>query len=232
MSENTPTTPVDQAGHIHNLGMLDLSTAQDAGALAHIRRIENVGVVLIPENLTAQFGAISQSNVGLVLPVPTGKQVKTLSGQLSFPGDAFAEGDPEHPVLLLVGQIVFTSRITTLGYTQVIVAGQLIAPEGSESAVARYVTRLIGQAVYYPGTAKPRILRGQETLDEAYFQALAEPQVLILLGSYKFAANVTVETLRQKVAGLIVLGELQTAPGLVSAVRAMASDVMGVLKAY
>src|ERR671933_38100 len=101
-------------GVIENVGLLDL-TAMSAERLAQIDRIENVGLVLVPEGLTIPVEKISR-NVGATVPIPHGARVKVFSGQATVGGDVFAgrDGD-ENTVLVVSGQIIVTSPIQQVG---------------------------------------------------------------------------------------------------------------------
>src|SRR5438270_878612 len=133
-----------EAGVIENVGLLDL-TAITAERLAEITRIENVGLVLVPEGLTMPVEKIGR-NVGATVPIPQGARLKVISGQASVGGEIFANRDgDENTVLVVSGQLIVTSPVREVSYRNVIVSGQILAPRGSEGALGAGITRLAGQ---------------------------------------------------------------------------------------
>ena len=85
-------------------------------------------MVLVPESLTGALAKISQTNVGMILPIPAlgdGK-LRVMSGQVKLAGDAFAGEENANDLVVLTGQIVFTSVVQTCRVAGgMIVAGQM-----------------------------------------------------------------------------------------------------------
>ena len=88
-----------ESGVIAHEGILDLTGFKTPAELAHIRAIRHVGLVLVPEELTAELAKIPQSHVGAVIPVPTPKsgKLRLMTGQLKLSGDTFADTGGAHP---------------------------------------------------------------------------------------------------------------------------------------
>src|SRR3712207_1855074 len=115
-----------QAGKIENVGALDLTGITSADELANITRIKNVGAILIRESLMGKLSSIPMENVGSVVPVPEGDNVRVQTGQIQMSGEALAGGS-EEDVLVVTGQLLITSPVQQVGYKDLIVSGQALA---------------------------------------------------------------------------------------------------------
>ena len=69
-----------EPGAAMNLPILDLSGARDRSELKYLRLV-NVGLALVPEDIPDLLAGVACTNVGAVLPVPTGTKVETRIGQ-------------------------------------------------------------------------------------------------------------------------------------------------------
>ncbi|MBI3971158.1 MAG: hypothetical protein HY332_07690 [Chloroflexi bacterium] len=145
---------VGGVGEIKNLGVLDLTAMRSPEELDRITAIRNVGVVLVPESLAGKLATIPISSTGATVAIPEGQHVRLLTGQTLMGGEALANpAGEESNVLVVVGQLVLTSPVERVGYRQLIAIGQVVAPRGSEGPLGAGMTRLIGQALYYPYVA-------------------------------------------------------------------------------
>lgn len=193
-------------GHIENVGLLNLLSAKTPEDFAGISSIENVGCILVPEHLVSAFMKLSMENVGAVVPVPQDGKVNVLAGQAKFTGEAFAQGDPD-TLLVVAGQLIITSVVESVGFRGLHVAGQLIAPLGSETALASAISNLSGQAVYYKAGA--RIFMGHETLGREFFEFIAEPIAMMIIGHMSIDNDVTADLLRAKISEIGLCGHLE-----------------------
>jgi hypothetical protein len=141
------------SGGISNVGILDLTGMKSTEELAGIGSISRVGVVLVPESLMSGLLAVPMEEVGAIVPVPTGENVKLVTGQMKTTGEALADAGRED-VLVVAGQLLVTTPVERVGYSEMIVAGQVYAPEGSEGALTAGISRLTSQA---PVSATERI---------------------------------------------------------------------------
>ena len=71
--------------------------------LAGIEVIRRVGVVLVPEHLTSRLAAVPMEEVGVTVPVPTGENVRMVTGQMKTTGEALAHPGTEEDVLVVAG---------------------------------------------------------------------------------------------------------------------------------
>ena len=221
-------TEQTQGRVVSNVGMLDWRSMADAEQLAGIAGIENVGTILIPEDLAGALAAIPTKNVGMVMPIPRGANVSVQAGQVRMSGESLASG-PEDGILILLGQAIFTSPVTKVGYKELRLAGQLFAPRGSEAALGGKLTQVAGQVIYY--TAGPdvevRNVTGNERIDAGLLEALPHPIVLIATGNTTFADDVTPELLRAKIASMVLIGNTWAPRELAGAVKALAVERIG-----
>jgi hypothetical protein len=199
----------NRAGHIEDVGMLDLRWAKSAEDLSAIVSIEDVGVVLVPELLAGALARVSLEDVGLIVPIPPGENVHVMSGEVRLTAEMLAGGNPS-AILVLVGQVTIANVVQSIGYQELRVYGQLYAPRGSESTIASKLTQFSGKVFYLPANA--RHLTGNNTIGQAYLELLPEPSALVVTGDLIFDADVTMETLRAKVPEIALLGGAITAP--------------------
>ncbi|WP_029192784.1 hypothetical protein [Paenibacillus harenae] len=212
---------------IENLGILDLIDKKPED-LAAVTQIQNVGVVLAPEALSGALMKIPQKNVGLIVTIPpTSGKIKRLTGQLTVDGEAFANhsGSPED-MLVIAGQIIITSEIEVVGFKEVIVAGQIIAPKKAERALVGAVSQLTGQIVYYTGET-PRLFVGNDTFSKAFLDLIDGNMSMILIGSFEFGSDVDTSTLKQKITELVLIGELRAPKELIPLLQLLAVVKLG-----
>src|SRR5215216_7005158 len=145
------------SGAISNVGVLDLTGMKSTGELAGIGSISRVGIVLVPETLMSGLLAVPMEKVGATVPVPTGENVKLVTGQMKTTGEALADLGREEDVLVVAGQLLVSTPVERVGYSEMIVAGQVYAPEGSEGALTTGISRLTGQVFYYSGKTSDRV---------------------------------------------------------------------------
>lgn len=171
---------------IRDVALLDLTGAHSAAALEGVTRISRVATILVPESLLARLSSIPLDRVASTIPVPDGKKVKVFTGQITLSGEALANADTQDSqILVIVGQLIITSPVQQVGYSDLIVVGQLVAPTGSETALGTGVSRLTGQVVYYPYTegASIRLLSGTAVSGEALANTGGQPGDILLATS-------------------------------------------------
>ncbi|MCQ6561178.1 hypothetical protein [Paenibacillus mendelii] len=221
----------EQGNIISNTGILDL-TGKKPEDLEGISLIENVGLIFAPESLSGALMKIPQRNVGMTVSLPTTSgKIKVLTGQLTLSGDVFANqaGSPED-ILVLAGQAIITSSIEKIGFSEVIVAGQLIAPKSQEGMIASAITRLAGQIAYY-NSAAPRLFMGDHTFSKDFFDLIDGKMAMVIVGSYEIAADVDVETIKQKISEIVLVGELTVPKALVPVCQFLATTQLGSIQA-
>ncbi|MBM7567538.1 hypothetical protein [Paenibacillus sacheonensis] len=220
---------VAQGITIENVGMLDLTGKQEDD-LSGVTLIQNVGLILVPQALTAALMKIAQKNVGLTvtLPEPSANgKLKVISGQVTIGGEAFAnENGSADDVLVIVGQVIVTSPVAKIGFGEVHAAGQFIFPKASEAILAGGITRLAGQIVYYHKEA-PRLFVGNDTFSKGFFELFDTPMSMVLVGDFEFESDVDIALLKQKVTEIVLVGSLKAPKPLVPLLQLLAVTKLG-----
>lgn len=213
-------------GVISNVGLVDLRGASNED-IAKIKLIENAGCVLVPESRQGALLNVPKKNVGAVLPLPDGVNVRMLTGQLKMSGDALEVADDPDALLVIIGQVVFTSPVRKIGYKKVHILGQVLAPRGSEDALVRGISNLTGQTVFVPPDA--RMFVGKDTFGRAFLEFFDKPATLVLVGLYEFAPDVTADVLKKHVAEIILVGMLKAPKAVVPCVQFLCREKNGMI---
>jgi hypothetical protein len=181
---------------IKGVALLDLTGANSADVLDSVTRIKGVAAILVPESLLGKLMSIPMEGVAATVPIPDGKRVKVMSGQVVMSGEALT--GPESgadDVLVVAGQLVITSPVQQAVQQQIVVIGQVIAPQGSETGLGAGLRRMSGQVMYYPYTpgANVKVLTGNLRLSGA---DLANPaghasDLLITIGTLVVTGELT-----------------------------------------
>jgi hypothetical protein len=213
-----------ETGHIHNVDFLDLSSAKTTDDLAGITRISNVDCILIPEHLMTALTRIPMDNVDAVIPMPAGENVQLRVGQVWMTGEALAAGGAEDS-LFVAGQLLITTPVTSVGYREIRVHGQVMAPRGSEAALGAKLGRLTGQILYLP--VKARTIMAEESIGKAFLDLLPEPTALVVFGGLTIEDDVTVELLQSKVSEIVLFGQINAPRPLVPLVQVLTTQHLG-----
>ncbi len=123
-----------------------------------------------------------------------------LSGQVRLSGAMLANpAGQADDMLIAAGQVVVSGEVATVGYRQVIIAGQLAAPAGSRDVIEPR-TQVQGQAAWYRGD-DPRVFYDDMALGPDFFRVLDHPVSLVVLADLTITAGVTEAMMREKVTG-------------------------------
>jgi hypothetical protein len=196
------------------------------------KRIYVVGTVLAPRGSEAALGpALAGGTGGVSYYTPAaGQDIKVLSGQVRLSGAMLANpaGQPDD-MLIAAGQVVITGEVATVGYRQVIIAGQLAAPAASRDVVEPRV-QVQGQAAWYRGD-DPRVFYDDTSLGPDFFRLLDHPATLVVLGDLTITAGVTEAMMREKITGISVFGDATAPPEIVGMLQALTTDAFGAIRA-
>jgi hypothetical protein len=156
-------------------------------------------------------------------PYADGQDIKVLSGQVKLSGAMLANpaGQPDD-LLIAAGQVVVTGEVTTVGYRQVIVAGQLAAPAASRDVIEPRI-QAQGQVAWYLGE-NPRVFNDDITLGRDFFRLLDRPASLVVFGDLTIAAGVTETMVQEKITSLVTFGDWVVPPELVGVLQVLATD--------
>jgi hypothetical protein len=196
------------------------------------QRIHVVGSVLAPRGSEAALGPVLAGGTGGVsyYTPADGQDIKVLSGQVRLSGAMLANpAGQADDMLIAAGQVVITGEVTTVGYRQVIVAGQLAAPAASRDVIEPRA-QVQGQAAWYRGE-DPRVFYGDISLGPDFFRLLDHPVSLVVLGDLTITPGVTEAMMREKVTGISVFGDATAPSGLVGALQALTTDAFGDIRA-
>jgi hypothetical protein len=209
-------------------GML-IVTSPVTGPVPH--RIHVVGSVLAPRGSEAALGpAIAGTGTANYYPHVDGQSFKAISGQARISGAMLANpvGRPED-VLIVAGQAVVTGEIAAVGYRQVLVAGQLVAPSASRDVLEPRID-LHGQVAWHRGD-EPYTFYGEATLGPDFFRLLDARVALVVFGELVIGAGVTEAMMRDKVTGISVFGDVVVPPELLGVTQLLATDTFGTIRA-
>jgi len=197
-------------------------------------RISVVGSVFAPRGSEAALGRVFGGGVGTVTYYrcqegQSGPHVKMLSGQVRLSGAALANhaGEPSD-ILVVAGQVIITGEVGPIGYSQIFVAGQVLAPEAAQTDLETRMD-VQGQTVWYR-SGDPRIFLDDVELGPDYFRLLDHPISLIAMGDLTIGAGVTTDLLRANVADIVLLGDVLAPAEAVPAIQALATAIMGQIR--
>lgn len=156
MTEAGAVPGPDPGGVIRDVAMLDLTASTRPEELAHIRRIEDVAVILVRESAAAALTRIDLEDVASVVQVPEHGVPRVHTGTLVLTGAAFADERAKDDVLVVTGALIATEPVRRVTLAGIIVTGAVLAPEGSE-ALAAALTRLTGSFETFPYREGQRI---------------------------------------------------------------------------
>ncbi|MGE5530179.1 MAG: hypothetical protein ACM3X6_13715 [Patescibacteria group bacterium] len=194
-------------GLIQNIGLLDLTGMKSPDNLKDVTGIKNVGLILVPESLNKALMGVPMECVGCIAPVPEGANVRMQTGITKIPGKVLANpGGREDDILVVTGITVITSPVEKVGYKQLHVIGQLLAPKGSEAALTAGITRLTGMVAYHNGN--PRVFTGDTCFSRDFLELLDAPATLVIMGNCTVERDVPAALLKEKLAGIILMGNL------------------------
>jgi hypothetical protein len=196
------------------------------------RRIIVVGSVLAPRGSEPVLGPVLGGGVGSVsyFRYAEGQDFKVLTGQVKLSGATLANpaGEPED-VLLAAGQVIVTGPVTSVGYAQVIVTGQLVAPAAGREVLEPRM-QVHGQSAWYRSD-DPRVIVEDTRFGPDFFRLLDHPVSLVVLADLSIAPGVTETMLLEKVADIILLSDLTAPADLVPVLQVLATDAFGTIRA-
>lgn len=180
-------------GVIENVPVVDFTHASWAEQLDRITRIADVAAVVVPDNLAHLLVNVEMQNVGAVIPVPPDAHVRVLTGAMVMGGEALTDpGDNE--VLVVIGSLILTTPVTSVGFREMFVTGMVLAPHGSEAALGAGLTRVTGSVSYfrYAANQEVKLLTGELTLrGETLANTGGSPDdILVLAGQVTIAGPV------------------------------------------
>jgi hypothetical protein len=203
------------------VGMLVITSPVTGGVLP--RRVSVVGSVLAPRGSEQALGPVLGGGVGSVTYYrhAEGQDIRVLTGQVKLSGAMLANpAGQSDDILLAAGQVVVTGPVTSVGFAQVVVAGQLIAPAAGRDVLEPRV-QAQGQVAWYQSD-DPRLIFEDMRVGPDFFRLLDHPVSLVLLGDLSIAPKVT---------DIILFGDIIAPAELVPVLQVLAADAFGAIRA-
>jgi len=196
------------------------------------RQVAVVGLVLAPRGSEAALGRVLGGGAGSVgyYKYTEGQDFKVFSGQVKLSGAMLANpAGQADDVLIAAGQVIVTGPVTNVGYGQVVVAGQLIAPEASRELLEPRM-QVTGQSAWYRA-GEPRIIMEDIRVGPDFFRLLDHPVSVVLLGDMTVAPGVTEDMVREKITDIVLLGDITAPPELVAVFQVLTTEAFGDIRA-
>jgi hypothetical protein len=197
-------------------------------------RISVVGSTFAPRGSEAALGRVLGGGTGTVNYYryeqgTNAPHVRLLIGQVQLTGAALANHDGEpNDILIAAGQVIIIGEVGPIGYRQVFVVGQILAPAAAQRELETRVDAQ-GQTLWYR-SGDPRIFYTDVELGPDYFRLLDHPISLVVLGDLTLGAGVTIDLMRPNLADLVVLGDVRAPAEAVPAVQVLATAVLGQIR--
>jgi hypothetical protein len=196
------------------------------------RQVSVVGQILAPRGSESALSPALNGVVGSVTyyRYAEGQDIKVLSGQVKLSGTILANpaGQPDD-LLLAAGQVIVTGPVTTVGYAQVIISGQFVAPAASREVLEPRLEAQ-GQSAWYRGD-DPRILTEDTSFGPDFFRLLDHPVSLVVLADLSLTAGITETMLREKVTDITLLGDITAPADVVPVLQVLATESHGTIRA-
>jgi hypothetical protein len=197
------TEEIKQGKVIGNVGTLDLRAATEE-AVAAIRRIGNVGMVIHSPETAHLIPRLNMGNVGSTLEAPA--DAKMLSGQVSL-----SFKDVSQPLYLIAsGQIIIEPEVRVedveRGLGMLVCSGQIFCPEHLMGAVQSKMREASGQLLSY--SPAMRLHLGKLILNKHILNAMDDDAELLIAGHLELPEVVDNDLLARKVARLQVVGKI------------------------
>jgi hypothetical protein len=196
------------------------------------RQVSVIGSVFAPRGSEGALGAVLGGGVGGVTyyRYAEGQDVRLFTGQVRLSGATLANPDGgADDLLIAAGQVIVTGPVSTVGYAEVYVTGQLVAPAASRDVLAARL-RVQGQAAWYRG-GEPWVVYEDTTIGPDFLRLLPGPVSLVVLGDLTIADGVTEAALREKVTDVALLGDVVAPADLVPLIQVLAPDALGTIRA-
>jgi hypothetical protein len=196
------------------------------------RQITVIGLTLAPRGSEAVLGRVLGGGSGSVgyYRYAEGQDFKVLTGQVKLSGAmlANATGQPDD-ILIAAGQVIVTGPVATVGYAQLIVAGQLVAPAAARELLEPRI-QVTGQSAWYRAD-DPRVILGDIEVGPDFFRLLDHPVSLVLLGDMTVAPGVSADLVQEKITDIILLGDLTAPADILPVFQVLATEAYGDIRA-
>ena len=160
-----------EEGVIKNTGILDLKSITEE-EIERIKRIENVGIIIVPEKFIGRVSAKTK-NVGVVVPYKEGMRI--YSGESTLNADALKSIE-ETMSIINAGKLLIEKNVTVELITKKISDiknyGKIIAPKHVYGALMSKISENYGKIKVLEDYTQERIKELQKEIEEV--QKMAE----------------------------------------------------------
>lgn len=217
-----------KARRIGNVAILDLRQASEA-ALADIRSIGNVAVVLYSPETANLVARLTMGNVASVVEAPA--KARTISGQETFNRDSL-KNRSEPQDIVLTGQLIIEPDVPEAdlaqGLGELVVTGQLLCPQHLLGVVQSKIRHSSGQIQAYDKEARATV--GVLALNESYLHSLQDNTHLLVIGKVVATETLPNDLLEQKIQKIQLVGKIVCREENAPALLARLNDPIGVSK--
>ena len=204
------TRTEDEPGRVlGNVGLLDLRYATTE-AVEEIRRIENVGTVLVASDNGNAVPSISMGNIGSRIALHTDVDLKLRNGHQRWGHELLAQ-QPEPLYAVVNGHLFLEETVAPEdvehGLGGLIVNGHVLCPEAIAGTLQSKLLQHNGHLqTYKPGDTT---VLGRVRLDQAFLDSLDDGSTLVVVGRLDVPDVLDDDLLRRKIAELHLVGRLR-----------------------
>ncbi|UCF09889.1 MAG: hypothetical protein JSW65_07480 [Candidatus Bipolaricaulota bacterium] len=171
---------------IGNVNVLDIRKTSEE-AIAQIRRIRNVNIVLYSPATASYLGRLDIGNVNASLEIPADVELKTTMGNVRLSPETVSEGGPAMFHLVMGNVIVERGAQQGLSgeflrsIAGLTVMGNVICPESVAGALEPKIKQLMGNLITYPDDAT--LVVGPLELTSGLLEGIDEATGFVVTGS-------------------------------------------------
>lgn len=229
MNTSSPSQLPTSDGVISGRPVLDLTHLSSPDELSGIHTIKDVAVVVASEALAPALARIQLHGVAQTLYVPDDSHVRVQTGSSTMGGAAFESEEGCGDVLVVVGSLTFVTPVTAIRLRELHVVGSILAPSGSENALAGALTTQVGSVSYFPYQEGQQVkaMTGQNSVGAEFFAntAGARGDILLVSGQLMITDRVTEVGYAQVIVSGQLVASYDSQPALAPVLVVMGQSV-------
>lgn len=194
--------------HVENVGMLDLRGCS-AEEVRGLKKLKNVGTVLISSAARAGLNGVSSENVGSIVEADPDERL--LIGPMVELDSLALEMMDEGQKLIIVGILWFADDVTPEQVQRKLaklrLTGILLAPKSVRGALVARMEHT-GPAASLPAGVTNVIKEiGQKKITAGYLGHLKDDNLYVNIGQTIFAGDIPLERVQQKITAYVNIGQ-------------------------
>lgn len=235
-----PTTPhANNSGHltgvpgpvVENVGTLDLRTAS-ADEVATLRRVKNVGTLLVAPDTGSNLSGAALENVGSVIEAGPEEQL-IVGPSIEFNAESLGTME-DGQKLIVTGIVTFADDATAALVAQKIaklrLTGILLASKSVQGVLVGRMEHT-GVVVTVPKTAGQIVRQmGEKTVTAGYLKYLEPDSVYVNLGETTFGTDIPVEVVQSRIGAYVNVGVTRAPQEVLDYLDARCDANMGVFE--